>query len=49
MRGNLGNDRRLGYTTREGVKRVPIIVTFHPFGFTVTIRITKRDSRHSDK
>lgn len=46
---NLGNDRRLSYTTREGVKRVPITITFHPFHLTVTVKIAKRDSRHSAK
>jgi len=25
---------------------MPVIITFHPFGLTVTIRITKRDNRH---
>lgn len=45
----LAATRRLGCTTRKGVKRVPITITFHPFDLTVTIRIAKRDSRHSAK
>ena len=44
-----GNGRRFGYSNPKGGEYMPIIVTFHPFGFTVTIRITKRDNRHSDK
>lgn len=40
---------RFGYANPKGGTYMPIIVTFHPFGLTVTIRITKRDNRHSAK
>ena len=41
---------RLAYTLRKGVKLMPITLTFHLFGFTVTVRIkTKSYNRHSAK
>ena len=42
--------KRLAYTLRKGVKLMPITLTFHLFGFTVTVRIkTKSNNRHSAK
>ena len=34
---------------KGGEEFMPIILTFHWHGFTVTIRIVKRDSRHPDR
>ena len=42
--------KRLAYTLRKGVKLMPIILTIHVFGYTVTLRITKKsNNRHSAK
>ena len=42
--------KRLAYTPRKGVKLMPITLTFHVFGLTVTVRTkTKSDNRHSAK
>ena len=42
--------KRLAYTLRKEVKLMPITLTFHLFGFTVTVRIkTKSNNRHSAK
>ena len=42
--------KRLAYTLRKEVKLMPITLTFHVFGLTVTVRIkTKSDNRHSAK
>lgn len=41
----LHNGRRFGYNLRKGVRLVPIIITLHILGFTVTVRIKGRN-RH---
>ena len=42
--------KRLAYTLRKEVKLMPITLTFHVFGLTVTVRIkTKSNNRHSAK
>ena len=38
----------VGYTTRKGVRLVPITLTVHIFGVVITIRV-KRENRHSAK
>ena len=38
----------VGYTTRKGVRLVPITLTLHIFGFVITIKV-KRENRHSAK
>ena len=41
--------KRLAIILRKGVKLMPITLTFHVFGYTITVRIkTKSDNRHSD-
>ena len=45
----LGDGRRFGYSNPKGGEYMPITITFHPFGFTVTIKIVKKYNRHSDK
>lgn len=35
----------VSYTTREGGERMPITLTIHIFGYTVTIRV-KKQNRH---
>ena len=37
----------VGYTTRKGVKHLPITITFHVFIYTITI--TVKQNRHSGK
>jgi hypothetical protein len=40
--------KRLAYTLRKEVELMPITLTFHVFGLTVTVRIkTKSNNRHS--
>jgi hypothetical protein len=42
--------KRLAIILRKGVKLMPITLTFHVFGYTITVRIkTKSDNRHSGK
>ena len=42
--------KRLAYTLRKEVELMPITLTFHVFGLTVTVRIkTKSNNRHSGK
>jgi len=38
----------VGCTTRKGVRHMPITLTFHVCGITVTVTL-KRDNRHSAK
>ena len=38
----------VGYTTRKGVRLVPITLTVHIFGVVITIKV-KRENRHSAK
>jgi len=38
----------VSYTTRKGVKQMPITLTIHILGYTVTIRV-KKQNRHSAK
>ena len=38
----------VGYTHPKGGVYMPITLTFHVFGITVTVRL-KRDNRHSAK
>ena len=44
----LRNGRRFGYNLRKGVRLMPITITLHICGYTVTIRIKGRN-RHSAK
>ena len=46
--GAAQNGRRLAYTTRKGVERMPITITFHVFTYTITITV-KSKNRHSAK
>ena len=40
--------KRLAYTLRKEVKLMPIILTIHVFGLTVTVRIKRNsNNRHS--
>ena len=40
--------KRLAYTLRKEVELMPIILTIHVFGYTVTVRIVKKsNNRHS--
>ena len=42
--------KRLAYTLRKEVKLMPIILTIHVFGLTVTVRIKRNsNNRHSAK
>lgn len=38
----------VSYTTRKGVKHMPITITFHVFTYTITITV-KQNRRHSAK
>ena len=38
----------LAHTTRKGGDLMPLTITFHIFGYVVTIRV-KCETRHSDK
>jgi len=50
MEGIQESVKRLAYTLRKEVELVPIILTIHVFGYTVTLRITKKsNNRHSAK
>lgn len=40
--------KRLAYTLRKEVKLMPITLTFHVFGYTITLKVTKKsNNRHS--
>ena len=42
--------KRLAIILRKEVMLMPITLTFHVFGYTITVRIkTKSDNRHSGK
>ena len=42
--------KRLAYTLRKEVKLMPITLTFHVFGYTITLKVTKKsNNRHSAK
>lgn len=42
--------KRLAYTLRKEVKLMPITLTFHVFGYTITLKIkTNSNNRHSGK
>ena len=45
QKGTLHKRQAVGHTTREGVRLVPITLTFHIFGYVVTIRV-KSENRH---
>ena len=42
--------KRLAIILRKGVKLMPITLTFHVFGYTITLKVTKKsNNRHSAK
>ena len=47
-RGAAQNGRRFSHILRKEVRPMPITITLHIFGYTVTIRIKGRN-RHSAK
>ena len=41
--------REVSERTRKEVKLMPITLTFHVFGYTITLKVTKKsNNRHSD-
>ena len=48
MRRALHERQAVGYTTRKGVRLMPITLTLHIFGFVITIKV-KSKNRHSGK
>ena len=48
IRRALHERQAVGYTTRKGVRLMPITLTLYIFGFVVTIRV-KSENRHSAK
>ena len=42
--------KRMAIILRKGVKLMPITLTFHVFGYTITLKVTKKsNNRHSAK